>query len=146
MPADAIALPLRQKIRIGLRRPGNWLQLLRFAVVGGSGYVVNLVVFAFAHHAVGLDYRLAAAVAFLIAVSNNFAWNRVWTFAAQRGRVRMQAPRFLVVSVVTFVITLGLLTAFVELVGLSEVAAQALSVGLGLPLNFVGQKLWSFRS
>jgi putative flippase GtrA len=107
---------------------------------------VNLAVFAFAHHAVGLDYRLAAVVAFLVAVSSNFAWNRLWTFAAQRGRARRQAPRFLAVSVATFLVTLGLLTAFVELAGLPEVVAQALAVGLGLPLNFIGQKLWSFRS
>ena len=146
MPADVLSPPLHQKIRIGLRRPGNWLQLFRFAVVGGSGYVVNLAVFAFAHHAAGIDYRLAAVVAFLVAVSNNFALNRMWTFAAQRGRVVLQAPRFLVVSVVTFLVTLGLLTVFVEWVGMPEVAAQALSVGLGLPLNFLGQKLWSFRS
>jgi putative flippase GtrA len=145
VPADALSLPLVQKVRIGLRRPGNWLQLLRFAIVGGSGYVVNLAVFAFAHHVATLDYRLAAITAFLLAVSNNFAWNRAWTFAAQRGRKRLQAPRFLVVSVLTFAVTLGLLTAFVELAALPEVPAQALAVGLGLPLNFLGQKLWSFR-
>jgi putative flippase GtrA len=37
------------------------------------------------------------------------------------------------------------LMALVEGAGLAEVPAQAVSVALGLPLNFVGQKLWSFR-
>ena len=29
-----------------LRRPANWFQLAKFCVVGASGYVVNLAVFA----------------------------------------------------------------------------------------------------
>jgi dolichol-phosphate mannosyltransferase len=138
-------IPLREKTRIALRRPGNWLQLARFAVVGGSGYAVNLGVFSFAVHELGIGYRTAAVLAFLLAVSNNFAWNRAWTFSAQRGRKRAQAPKFLVVSVATFGVTLLVLMALVEGVGLAEVPAQAVSVALGLPLNFVGQKLWSFR-
>ncbi len=35
-----------RRIHHGTRKPGNWLQLLRFGLVGGSGYVVNLAVFA----------------------------------------------------------------------------------------------------
>ena len=34
------------RVRHGLRRPHNWYQLVKFCVVGGSGYVVNLCVFA----------------------------------------------------------------------------------------------------
>src|SRR4051794_39061564 len=139
------SIPGREKVRVALRRPGNWLQLARFALVGGSGYVVNLAVFAFAVHDLGIAYGVAAVLAFLLAVANNFAWNRAWTFSAQRGRKRAQAPRFLIVSVVTFGVTLLLLAALVEWIGLPEVPAQALSVAFGLPLNFVGQKLWSFR-
>ena len=29
------------------RQPANWVQLLKFGVVGGSGYLINLGVFAF---------------------------------------------------------------------------------------------------
>jgi len=50
------------------------------------------------------------------------------------------------VSVVTFLITLGVLTALVEGAGVAELPAQAIAVICGLPLNFLGQKLWSFRS
>ena len=36
----------RTRMRHGLRKQANWLQLVRFGLVGASGYVVNLAVFA----------------------------------------------------------------------------------------------------
>ena len=148
MTDEALTLPrpLHRRVAHGLKKPENWRQLVRFGVVGGSGYVVNLAAYALALHGLGLDYRVSAVVAFLVAVMNNFLWNRRWTFRVRHGRRRFQAARFLTVSVVTFLITLGLLTLLVETAGVAELPAQAIAVIAGLPLNFLGQKLWSFRS
>jgi dolichol-phosphate mannosyltransferase len=130
----------------GLRRPANWLQLVRFAIVGGTGFVVNLAVYALLVHALGFDYRAANAAAWLVAVLNNFVLNRHWTFDAREGRARFQAMRFLVVSLVAEGFSLLLLTVFVESAGLAKVPAQALAVAASMPLNFLGNKLWSFRA
>jgi putative flippase GtrA len=129
-----------------MRRPANWLQLVRFGLVGGIGFAVNLAVYAFCVHVLGLDYHVAAVVAWLVAVMNNFILNRHWTFDAGDGRVHFQAMRFLVVSLVAFGFSLLLLTLFVEVAGLAKVPAQALAVAASMPLNFLGNKLWSFRS
>jgi putative flippase GtrA len=79
-------------------------------------------------------------------VLNNFVLNRHWTFDAGDGRVHFQAMRFLVVSLVAFGFSLLLLTVFVEAAGIAKVPAQALAVATSMPLNFLGNKLWSFRS
>lgn len=148
MREDVTAVELRPHIRLwhGLRRPANWLQLVRFGVVGAIGFVVNLGVYALFVHAAGVDYRVAAVAAWLTAVLNNFVWNRHWTFDAGGGAARFQAIRFLVVSVVAFGVSLAILTVLVEAAGLSKVPAQALAVAASTPLNFLGNKLWSFRS
>lgn len=148
MPDDAAAvevLPLLVRVRAGLRRSANWLQFIRFAIVGAAGYVVNLAVFAFAVHVAGLDYRLAAVVAFLVAVTHNFAWNRSWTFAARGGRAAFQAPRFLLVSVGAFLVSLGALTTLVAAIGMPELPAQAVAIVVATPFGFLGNKLWSFE-
>ena len=80
------------RVRAGLRKPHNWVQLLKFCAVGGSGYVVNLCVFAVCVELLGLHHLVAATVAFVVAVTNNFWWNRHWTFEAGAGRARFQAP------------------------------------------------------
>lgn len=137
--APAVHVRLRQGVTVR----ENWVQLLQFGVVGGSGYVVNLVVFWLFNHPIGIDYRVASIVAFLVAVANNFLINRKWTFDGHHGSMRMQALRFFVVSVSVFVVTWVLLQVLVG-AGLAEIVAQAISVALGTPLNFVGNKLWSF--
>jgi dolichol-phosphate mannosyltransferase len=129
----------------GMRRPANWLQLVRFGIVGGSGFVVNLAVYALCVHPLGIDYRASAVAAWLIAVLNNFLLNRHWTFDAAAGSVRFQAIRFFVVSLVAFGCSLLLLTVLVESAGIAKVPAQALAVAASMPLNFLGNKLWSFR-
>jgi putative flippase GtrA len=144
--AAALDLPLHVRVRAGLRKPANWLALVRFALVGASGYAVNLVVFALAVHALALDFRVAAVLAFLVAVTNNFVWNRRWTFAARDGHAGFQAARFLVVSLVGFVVSLVVLTVLVDAAELPRVAAQAIAIATATPLGFLGNKLWSFRA
>ena len=134
----------QSRARRALRQSHNWFQLAKFCTVGASGYVVNLAVYTVLLYAAGFDYRLAATFSFLVAVSNNYTWNRLWTFRGQRGHVAYQGMRFLIVSVVAYVANLLWLSALVTL-GMHKVAAQALAIILVTPLNFLGNKLWSFR-
>jgi putative flippase GtrA len=136
---------LHLRVRAGLRRPHNWVQLIKFCAVGGSGYVVNLSVFTLCFEVLGLHYLVAATVAFLVAVTNNFWWNRHWTFKVRSGRAGFQAPRFLAVSVAAFLFAAGVLELLVSVAGLPEVAAQAISIVAATPLNFIGNKMWSFQ-
>ena len=129
-----------------MRKPANWLQLVRFGIVGGSGFVVNLAVYALCAQALGIDYRVANILAWLVAVLNNFVLNRHWTFAAAAGNARFQAIRFFVVSLVAEGFSLLVLTLLVEGACMGKVPAQAVAVALSMPLNFLGNKLWSFRA
>jgi putative flippase GtrA len=147
MPEDATAVEIRPHLRLlhGMRRPANWLQLIRFGVVGGVGFAVNLAVYALLVHSAGVDYHVAAVAAWLVAVINNFVLNRRWTFDARDGQAHFQAIRFLLVALVALGFSLLLLTVFVEGLGIPKVPAQALAVAASMPLNFLGNKLWSFR-
>ena len=126
-----------------LRRRANWEQLVKFCFVGVSGYAVNLWVFSLLVLVAGVHYIPAAVCSFLVAVTNNYTWNRLWTFRAQRGHVAYQGLRFLVVSTLALVANLVVLHVLVQ-AGLSEVVAQAIAIVLVTPVNFVGNKLWSF--
>ena len=136
----------RARTRAGraLRRPQNWVQLAKFATVGASGYVVNLAVYTALLRGAGVHYIPAATCSFLIAASNNYTWNRLWTFRGQRGHVVYQGARFLAVACAAYAANIAALTALVAL-GVDEVLAQAIAIVLVTPLNFAGNKLWSFR-
>jgi putative flippase GtrA len=132
------------RVRAGLRKPHNWLQLIKFCAVGGSGYVVNLCVFALCVELLGLHHLIGATAAFVVAVTNNFWWNRHWTFKARQGKAGFQAARFLAVSIGAFVLAATILELLVSVAGMAELPAQAISIALVTPVNFVGNKMWSF--
>jgi putative flippase GtrA len=145
-PTAPVAQPRRRahvRIRAGLRRPHNWVQLVKFCAVGGSGYAVNLCVFAIAVELLDMHHLVGATLAFLVAVTNNFWWNRHWTFRARGGHAGFQAARFFTVSVLAFVVAATVLELLVR-AGMAELPAQALSIVAATPLNFVGNKMWSF--
>jgi putative flippase GtrA len=137
--------PMHLRVRAGLRRPHNWVQLIKFCAVGASGYVVNLSVFALCVEVLGLHHLVAATAAFVVAVTNNFWWNRHWTFRARGGHAGFQAARFFTVSVAAFLFAALVLELLVSVAGLPKLLSQAIAVVMATPLNFIGNKMWSFR-
>jgi putative flippase GtrA len=133
-----------RRVRLGLRRPHNWMQLVKFSLVGASGYVINLAVYSALLKGADVHYRTAAVLAFCVAVTNNFLWNRHWTFKATDDHAGFQAARFFVVSLVALGFNLAVLELLVSMAGVPKIPAQALAVLAATPLNFVGNKLWSF--
>jgi putative flippase GtrA len=132
-----------KRIGRGTLKPGNWVQLLQFGLVGASGYVVNLAVFAVLVGPVNIHHILAAILAFSVAVMNNFWWNRHWTFDARHGHAGFQAARFFAVSVAALGVNLVALELLVR-GGMGDIAAQAIAVAIAMPFNFIGNKLWTF--
>ena len=125
-----------------LAAPANWVQLAKFGVVGASGYVINLAVYVAAAR---LGPHPAAAISFVVAAASNYWWNRHWTFAERRGtsatrgcassssRSRPSGSNQL------------WLLVFLDWLGSGKVVSQAIAIVLVTPLNFLGNKLWSFR-
>ncbi len=145
MEPPAATLPRsRGRLAASFRSPANWQQLGKFAVVGAIGYAINLAVYhTLLHH--GFHYLAAATCSFLVAVTSNYTWNRVWTFRAQRGHIGIQGMRFFLVSVAALGANLVVLDLLVGVGGLDKFVGNAIAILLVMPLNFIGNKLWSFR-
>jgi putative flippase GtrA len=135
-----------RRIHLGARRPANWAQLFQFGVVGAVGYVVNLVVFAVLTLTLDVQHILAAVLAFGVAVTNNFLWNRIWTFreSAEGGHAGFQATRFFAVSLGGLGVNVAVLALLVDVLGAPELPSQAIAIAIAMPVNFIGNKLWTF--
>jgi putative flippase GtrA len=155
--------------REGLR--ADALQFLKFAIVGSSGVIVNVAVFSatlivwlaltghihsgadLAHSLKGLvtksaqdipravDY-VANALGFAVSVMTNYYLNRRWTFRST-GRVATELPKFVTVSIVAYA---GNLVVFsLARTQLGPVVSQLIAIAVVMPINYVANKLWSFR-
>jgi putative flippase GtrA len=130
----------------GLLRHHTLRQLVKFGLVGATGFVINVSVFAFSLRVLDVHYRLAYVFAFCVAVTSNFVWNRVWTFRHEKdgSHVALQASRFFAVSLLAAVAGFVLLEAFVR-AGMPKIPGEMLAVLLVVPISFLGNKHWSFR-
>lgn len=125
-------------------KPEDWAQLVRFCVVGASGFVVNLMVYTVLVHPADVNYMAAAVVAFVVAWSTNFMLNKHWTFRRHDLSTTQQGMRNLAVSLIGLAINLVILRLLVN-VGLPKVPAQMLAVGALTPVTFLLNRRWSFR-
>ena len=144
MTTAVVDLPFHHRVTIA--KGENWMQLIRFGVVGCSGYAVNTAVFAICLHLIGLDYKVALPIAYLAGVINNFIWNSRWTFTHDRvSHPAVQGFKFLVVSTVAFGCVYVLVVAGVHWTSLDKVVINMMANIVVIPVTFLGQKLWSFR-
>ena len=148
MERSAATLPAsvshRRRLASALRMRRNWVQLAKFCTVGAAGYLVNLAVYDGLLHA-GFHYLAAATCSFLVAVTSNYTWNRLWTFREHRAGVAVQGMRFFLVSLGALAANLVVLQVLIAL-GLGKLGGQAIAIVLVMPLSFLGNRLWSFRS
>jgi putative flippase GtrA len=136
--------PARPRLVASLLSAHNWRQLGKFCAVGALGYVINLAVYAGLVHE-QVHYLVAATCSFLVAVTSNYTWNRLWTFREHRGHVGIQGMRFFLVSLAALGANLLVLHLLIAYGDLGKLPAQAVAIVVVTPLNFVGNKLWSFR-
>jgi putative flippase GtrA len=141
-PATVAAVGFRARAQRALRQRHNWEQLAKFCMVGAAGYAINLGIYT---ALLGIGAHTAAVVSFVVSAANNYWWNRHWTFRGQRGHFALQGVRFFAVSVAALGVNQLWLFVFLDLVGLGKIVSQAIAIILVTPLNFLGNKLWSFR-
>ena len=126
-----------------MRKLHNWLQLGRYCLVGCVGYALNVSVFAVCVEGLGIHHVIAATIAFVFAVTNNFLWNRRWTFGSD-GHAGFQAMRFFAVSLAAFLLGVAVLQLLIGVGGVSPVPAQAIAIAIPTPLSFLTNKFWTF--
>lgn len=134
---------LAYRIGAAARRPASWWQLVKFGLVGGIGYLINLAVFALLT-GLGVHHVIAAIGAFCVAVTNNFILNRYWTFEPGEGPAHFQAARFFAVSLASLGLNIAVLEILIANHWTGELTAQAIAVAVAMPFNFLGNKLWTF--
>jgi putative flippase GtrA len=127
---------------------------VRFVVVGlwntVFGYLAFVLLEALLRHSFSglrLSYMIAMVLSTVVAVLNAFFFHRTFTFQSRvRGRAVLgELVRFSSTYLFTFILSLFLLPAFVEILGLSARVAGALVVIVCTVFSYLGHSRFSFR-
>ena len=119
---------------------------MKFVVVGAIGTIINLLVLYILTDKLGVYYLLSAIISFLIAMTSNFILNKIWTFEERfRTKVNTRYLKFATVSLMALAVNLLFLYFFTEIIGMYYLFSQVLAIALALVINFIGNKLWTFK-
>jgi len=122
-------------------------QFIRFGIVGITNTLINLAVLYILTEFFGVYYMVSAVFAFLVAVTNSFLLNKVWTFEEKVNyRTSSKYVKFFTVSIIALIFNLIILYVLVEYFGMWYMGAQIIGVASNLIINFFGNKLWTFRN
>lgn len=120
-------------------------QFIKFAIVGCSNTLINLTIYYFGIF-VGIHYILSYILGFLVSVCNAFFWNNKYVFKNKQEKNLFKAFVKVIASYgFSFLLSLLLMSIFVELVGVSSYIAPILKMAITIPLNFVLNKVWAFK-
>jgi putative flippase GtrA len=75
------------------------ITLLKFAVVGISGTIIDFGVTWFLKEVLKVTKYLSNSIGFTIAATSNFIFNRLWTFNSSSPDVMIQFSKFFIISV-----------------------------------------------
>lgn len=127
-------------------------RLLRFALVGASGTLVDVGLLFLLNGVFGLPLLPANVTSYLAGVVNNYTLNRWWTYGDRpSAAVGRQFGQFLLISTVGLVLNTLIVTVLAPPLGLwvgatagGAVLAKGVATGGVLFWNFFANHLWTF--
>ena len=124
-------------------------QIIIFGMVGLSNTIIAYLIYSL-FILLGFHYLIANFVSFLVSVLNAYYWNNKYVFKTQKGEYR-SCVRSLVKTYVAYGSTGLILQSFllyllVDILHISEYIAQILCLMVTIPLNYLINKYWSFKT
>ena len=123
----------------------------KFALVGGSGTLINTGLLALLTEIAHLDYRLSGAIAIETAIINNFIWNSLWTWRDRRsattGGIFFQFVKYnCTMGLTAFALNWGIMVLLKEQFQVNYQIANLIGIGCVGGANFVLNHFWTFGS
>lgn len=130
--------------KLGFKQSKRIIQALEFMAVGGTGVIVNSVIFLAAIY-YNLHYSIAGGLAFLGALQWNFIWNRLITFDKSTRSFKHQYIFFTLVNLGGFVVYEIMLFLLIGQMNLWEPLANILAIFGGFIVNYFGSEKIAFK-
>lgn len=120
-------------------------KLFKYSVVGTTGTIIDLLGLFILVEFFEFEVLLSATISFILAATNNFIWNKKWTFYNKNKNYHHQYVKFLLVSVIGLIFTLILMYTLHKVIGIWYMYAKIMTSIVVLYWNYFGNKVWTFK-
>ncbi len=142
---SAPGVPAAGRSRLPIASGALLRQFLVYAGVGAVATGVDWGSFYLCIKPLGIHYTLAVVVSFLLGATTNYTLNRWITFRDRTRAIAAQVTVYAAVSLVSLLMSVGLMALGVEVVHLPPMWARILTTGVMLLANFVMHKFMTFN-
>ena len=131
------------------------VQFVKFGIVGLSntivGYIANIVtIMVLSKYHVSWDYFAGNITAFILGVIWSFYWNNRFVFKLKdgdkRNLVAALLKTYLSYAFTGLILNNILSYLWVDILGISKMIAPLINMIIGVPINFIINKVWAFKS
>ncbi|MBF0454392.1 MAG: GtrA family protein [Magnetococcales bacterium] len=121
-------------------------QFVTYLIGGAYNTLFGFVFFAVVHHYFSptIHYTILAALSNIAAITNAFVVYRLFVFKS-KGNMLKEYLRFYVVYGVNFLVSLTIMVALVELLGMHPVVTQGIILIFTVLISYFGHRHYSFQ-
>ncbi|TWD97406.1 putative flippase GtrA [Neobacillus bataviensis] len=119
-------------------------KLLKFGLVGVVNTLISIgcyILFV----KLGMHYIVANIISYLIGLVNSYYWNKRWVFKNKENHLSVFV-KFVIVNLVVLSFNTLCLFLFVHKWGFNQYLSQLVATALGMGINFILNKKWTFES
>ncbi len=120
-----------------------WQQIVRFAVVGGSAFVIDYGIMVLLTEAFGVNYFISSAVSFSVSVIFNYLLSVHWVFNVTDDRSQTQDFMvFIILSVIGLGINQFIMWVAVDKLHIFYMLSKIGATGVVMVYNFITRKVF----
>ncbi len=119
-------------------------KFVKFCVVGFSGMVVDFGVTWLCKEKLHWNKYLSNSLGFVLAASNNYLWNRIWTFQSTSNHIPVEYGKFFLISLIGLGINNLVIYLLHDKLHWNFYLSKLLAIGVVTLWNFVMNYLFTF--
>lgn len=131
-------------------------QFVKFGIIGISNTVISYVVYLVCLGSLKSmnlfrewDYLIAQVIAFILSVAWSFYWNNKFVFTVsdplKRSILKALLKCYISYSFTGIILNSILLIIWIQLLNISEFIAPIFNLLISVPINFIINKVWTFK-
>ena len=121
------------------------MRFVRFGVVGVSGTLIDFGVTWLCKEKLHWNKYLSNSIGFILAATNNYTWNRLWTFESQNSEIFREYGSFVLIALIGLGLNNFVTWLLHEKVHLNFYLSKLVAVGVVVIWNFSMNYVFTFR-
>lgn len=122
------------------------MRFVRFGIVGCSGTLVDFGVTWLCKEKLRWNKYLSNSIGFILAATNNYVWNRLWTFESESEAVVREYLSFVVIATIGLALNNLIVYLLHERLHLHFYLSKLIAVGCVTLWNFSMNYVFTFRA